>query len=152
MAKQERQQKSTITNMIETFKNANNLPSPPVALDLDEMIVFEHLVRSRELATWTDHDLQLAANLAQIQCQLSAAIASVKKHGRMIVGSDGVLKVNPEVQFIIQLSNSVKSTTNLLGLSASHRGVAGSKQKIRDMHERDARSIIEANKNDDLLA
>jgi phage terminase small subunit len=152
MAKQERQQKSTLKNMVETFQTVNNLPMPPIKLDPEEMIVFERVIRSREVSTWSDHDIQIAANLAQMQVQLQATIQSVKLHGRVVVGPDGSMRINPECALMTQFSTSVKSMTAMLGLTAGARGVAGIKQRVRDKHERDVRKIVESTAEEDLLA
>ncbi|MEO0315230.1 MAG: hypothetical protein RI928_1686 [Pseudomonadota bacterium] len=153
MPKQERQKKSTVTNLVNTFQTVNILPKPPVLLDEEEMIVFEHLVRSREVSTWSDHDLQMAANLAQTQVQFQGAMDSIKKHGRTLINERGTPVANPECMALNQLGSAIRAFTSQLGLSASQRGVAGNKQKTRNETERNARSILNqvANDEEDLV-
>lgn len=142
MARQERSKKSTITNMAETFRSANELPDPTEPMDERERAYFERIVRSREGSTWSDHDLSVATQLAMIQVQFFDSMESVKTMGRTIRNDRGTPVMNPESSAMASLSSAVKLLSSALGLTASQRGVAGPAQAGRNQAEQEARKII----------
>jgi hypothetical protein len=152
MAKQERSKKSTVANSVATFQAANILPDPTETLDDRELSYFHRIVKSRESSTWSDYDLALATDLAMTQVQFLDAMDCVKREGRTVRNERGTPVVNPETGALNQLSGAVRAFTATLGLSASQRGVAGTKQKGRNLAETEARKIIDRAAADDLLA
>lgn len=152
MSKQERSKKSTAANMVATFNALASLPQPTETLDERELDYFIRIVKSREVTTWSEHDLSLATNLALTQVQYLDAMHAVKTQGRTIVNERGTPVTNPETGALNQLSGAVRAFTATLGLSASQRGVAGSKQASRNQAEQQARKVIERAAEDDLLA
>ena len=151
MAEAKRGKKSTVANSIETFRSANDLPQPSEILDNREQSYFNRIITSRELSTWTDHDIALATDLAMTQVQYLDAMAEVKRVGRTVINDRGTPVVNPETGALNQLSSSVRAFTATLGLSASQRGVSGEHQKSRNQAENDARKVIQKAAADDLL-
>ena len=151
MSKQ-RAQKSTISNLVSSIQELRTLPEPPLPLNEAEKAVFDRLMKSREVSTWSEHDLQLAANLAQTQVQFQECMAAVKRDGRTTVNERGTPVANPEVAALNQLGSAVRALTAQLGLSASQRGVSGNNQKTRDAHERDLREAWEKSARNSLLA
>jgi phage terminase small subunit len=152
MSKQERSKKSTVANMVDTFKAIESMPEPTEILDERELDYFIRIVKSRELSTWSPHDLTLATDLAMCQVQYLDAMHSVKTQGRSIVNDRGTPITNPETGALNQLSSAVRSFTATLGLSASQRGVAGAKQASRNESEQQARKVIDRVSSTDLLA
>jgi P27 family predicted phage terminase small subunit len=148
----QRAQKSTISNLVSSIQELRTLPEPPLPLNEAEKAVFDRLMKSREVSTWSEHDLQLAANLAQTQVQFQECMAAVKRDGRTTVNERGTPVANPEVAALNQLGSAVRALTAQLGLSASQRGVSGNNQKTRDAHERDLREAWEKSARNSLLA
>jgi phage terminase small subunit len=152
MSKQERSKKSTAANMVATFNALAYLPQPTEILDERELDYFIRIVKSREVTTWSEHDLSMATNLALTQVQYLDAMHAVKTQGRTMVNERGTPVTNPETGALNQLSGAVRAFTATLGLSASQRGVAGAKQTSRNQAEQLARKVIERAAEDDLLA
>ena len=143
MAAQTRSRKSTTHNAVRTMQQAAAaLPPPSEPLDEIEQAFFDRIIRSRELDTWSEHDLALATHLAQTQRQFSEAMQVVKTEGRTTLNPRGTPVAHPEVAALNQLAGSVRSFTAQLGLSASQRGVAGQHQQSRNAAEREARAVL----------
>ena len=152
MSKQLRSKKSTVSNTVATFNEIQTLPQPTEFLDERELSYFNRIVQSREVTTWSPHDLALATDLALTQVQYLDAMHAVKTQGRSVVNERGTQIVNPETGALNQLSGAVRAFTATLGLSASQRGVAGAKQASRNQAEQQARAVIARASEDDLLA
>jgi phage terminase small subunit len=143
MPRQERSKKSTVTNMAETFKSAKEMPEPTEKLCKRELSYFHRAIRSREISTWSEHDLGIATQLAITQVMFFDASTAVKTQGRTVINDRGTPVANPETAAMNQLSMAVKALSAALGLSASQRGVAGSAQAGRNKAEQEARNIID---------
>jgi len=153
MARAQRMSKNSVEATALTFQSANELPEPTEPLNERELSYFHRVIRSRELATWSDHDISLATDLAMTQVQYLEAMAAVKAQGRTTLSERGTPVANPETAALSQLASSLRAFTAQLGLSASQRGVgAGAKQDVRNQAERDARKVIAKVAEDDLLA
>jgi phage terminase small subunit len=152
MSKQLRSKKSTVANTVATFNQIQTLPQPTESLDERELDYFNRIVQSREVTTWSPHDLALATDLALTQVQYLDAMHAVKTQGRTMLNDRGTPVVNPETGALNQLSGAVRAFTATLGLSASQRGVAGAKQTSRNQAEQQARAVIARASEDDLLA
>jgi hypothetical protein len=137
---------------VATFNQIQTLPQPTESLDERELDYFNRIVQSREVTTWSPHDLALATDLALTQVQYLDAMHAVKTQGRTMLNDRGTPVVNPETGALNQLSGAVRAFTATLGLSASQRGVAGAKQTSRNQAEQQARAVIARASEDDLLA
>lgn len=146
-----RSKKSTVANSVATFQSANDLPAPTEDLDERELTYFVRIMKSREVSTWSEHDLTLATDLAMTQVQYLDAMAAVKRDGRTTVNERGTPVTNPETGALNQLSSSIRAFTATLGLSASQRGVSGEHQASRNKAEQAARKVIEKVSADDSL-
>ena len=138
--------------MVNTFQSANDLPEPSEILDEREMSYYIRVVKSREVTTWSDHDIAIATNLAMTQVQYLDAMAAIKRDGRTTINDRGTPVANPETAAMNQLSASVRAFTATLGLSASQRGMTNDSQRARSAADRQARTVIEKVKDDSLLA
>lgn len=153
MAKQERSKKSTVTNSVKTFQSANDLPKPAIDLDDEELTYFNRVMTSREVSTWSDHDLAIATQLAQSHVLYQKCVAEIKSLGIWIYNNKGTPIANPAGAMMNQLASSIRASSATLGLSASQRGVSGGKQQNRNEAEQVARKVIErASQDNDLLA
>jgi P27 family predicted phage terminase small subunit len=152
MAKQERSKKSTISNTVNTFQSANDLPQPTEHLDERELTYFNRVMKSREVSSWSDHDLAIATELAQSHVMYQDCITDVKENGRSILNERGTPVANPAAAMMNQLSSTVRAFSATLGLSASQRGLAGGKQDGRNKAEQFARKVIQKASEDSLLA
>lgn len=152
MARQERSKKSTISNQVETFKSANDLPEPTEPLNERELTYFNRVVKSRELSTWSDNDLSIATSLALTYVQYFECVEDIKINGRTVITDKGAMSGNPVASQMSQLSAAIRSFSATLGLSAGQRSISGGKQDGRNKAEQAARGVIERVAADDLLA
>lgn len=152
MAKNERSKKSTVSNTLETFKKANQLPEPKRELTERQLSHFKDVMKSREVSTWSDYDLITATNLALTLDAMDEQWDDLKINGWKVYSERGTPVKNPASDQLNQLAASARSYSATLGLSASQRGLAGSKQDSRNKAELSAREIIKKAAEDDLLA
>jgi len=151
MAKQERSKKSTVSNSVDTFRSANQLPEPPVQLSPEERQIFDKVLRSREVGTWSEWDLVVVCDMVRVQLQFDGAMEAIRRDGRTTVNERGTPVANPETAALNQLAGSLRAFAAQLGLSASQRGVAGSKQSGRNQAEQVAREVIKKAAEDELI-
>lgn len=116
------------------------------------MQAFSNLVKARESATWTDHDIAVATSLARQMVIHAELIQIVKTEGVMIDHERKGLIPHPAIASAVGLSGSIKNQCAMLGLTASQRGVAGGKQATRNGHEQNLRSAFEGNDTSRLFA
>lgn len=152
MSKQERSKKSTLSNTLATFQSANELPRPTVDLDDTELSYFNRVMTSREVSTWSDHDIAIATQIAQSHVLFQACVAEIKSVGLWVKNDRGTQVANPAGAMMNQLASSIRASSATLGLSASQRGVSGGKQQSRNEAEQTARKVIARAAEDDLLA
>lgn len=152
MAKQERSKKSTVTNTLKTFQSANKLPQPHRELSEREMTHFNRIVKSREVETWSEHDVLIATHMALTYGAIDDQWDDLKINGWKVFSERGTPVKNPASDQLNQLASSVRAFSAVLGLSASQRGLSGSKQTTRNQAEKTAREIINKASSDDLLA
>jgi phage terminase small subunit len=124
---------------------AFSFPEPPLPLDDRERIYYEALVKSREMDTWTDNDLFMACHASRVAVSIDELWEKVREHGYVQTDDrTGRIYSNPELGAIRELSFSLQAYNRMMGLSASQRGIAGSKQKERNDKEKGARGVLDA--------
>lgn len=127
------------------------LIEPSQELDEDELAAFNKIIRSRETASWSQHDIDTATSLARQMVIHADLIQTVKTEGTTIEHPKKGLIVHPAIAASVSLAGAIKGLSTLLGLSASQRGVAGNRQAIRNQHEQILRDAL-ANTAGGLLA
>lgn len=151
MAKARRVRVDTVAGNVNTFKAANEMPAPTRALSEIEMTHFSRVIKSREMATWSDNDLVIATNLAIMYRRQDELQDQIDSEGYTIMGVNGVVR-NPKTVALNSIQSQIVASTKLLGLSASQRAITGSEQKVRNNAEKAARQVLERVAADDLLA
>lgn len=96
---------------------------------------FSRIIKSREVESWSDHDLSLATQLSVAMHQTDLADVEISKHGFVL--PDG--RKNPACSAKSALTSSVVQLTRILGLSASQKGQGTQLQRHRNQQERDMR-------------
>ena len=152
MPRAERSKKSTVSNTVETFQAVAKLPEPTRDLNPRAMTHFKAIVTSREVSTWAPIDVVTATNAAMTLAAIDDQWDNIEANGWMAKSDRGTPVKNPAADHLNALSSSLRSYLDKLGLSASMKGVAGSKQAGRNEAERKAREVIERASKDDLLA
>ena len=153
MATQLRSKTSTVANQVRTYASvAASLPEPSVTLDDDEATRYAAIIRSRELDSWTEHDIALACALAQTMARFNLCMDELKATGLTTLNPKGTPVANPLATTLSQLGASVRALTATLGLSASQRGLSNESQRGRNRAEKAARETIKRAAHCDLLA
>ena len=130
-----RSKKSTIAEQIKTAQAISREVFPVRELNAEENGYFTRLIQSREVETWSSHDLALATQLAVIMRQSDQADEEIQKHGFVL--TDG--RKNPAVSAKHSCVSSIVQLTRLLGLSASQKGFGTQQQRQRSLTEQHMR-------------
>lgn len=151
MAKQIRSKKTTIGNQVITMQSVMSHVEPTLNLSDLERSHFDRIVKSREISTWSPHDLSVACNLAQamensVQMQKLLAV-----EGLTVINERGTRIPHPLLHASMTVANTVLSISKTLGLAASQRGIAGEVQTKRNQTEQAARKVIERAATEDLI-
>jgi P27 family predicted phage terminase small subunit len=152
MSKQERSKKSTVSNQVLTAQMVSTKIDPPEPLSDRRRTHFDAIVKSRETSTWSPHDIRLAVNLAIALDRLDQVNLQLDAEGLMSESGKGTPIAHPLLPTLMSAASQVRQLSATLGLTASQRGVAGSKQSGRNAAEIKAREVIEKAAEDDLLA
>jgi len=142
MPKQERSKRSTATNRAKGFVEANETILPSSELDVDELVQFNAIIDSREHSTWMPADVATATHLARTEVERDRTKAEYLAEGKKIEDHNGKQIVNPLFTVYSALDTIANRTRRDLGLSASQRGVAGSKQKKRNEQDAEAKRTL----------
>ncbi len=133
-----RSKKSTIAEQIKTAQAISRDVFPVRELNVEENGYFTRLVQSREVESWSSHDLALATQLAVIMRQSDQADEEIQKHGFVL--TDG--RKNPAVGAKHSCVSSIVQLTRLLGLSASQKGFGTQQQRQRNLTEQRMRQTF----------
>lgn len=152
MAKAKRVAKSTIAGQIDQFQTVAMALKPKIELSERELTLFDHIVSSREVATWDDNHLWLAGQLAVIYRRIEAINIQLNSEGVVQVNERGTQIANPLFAALTQLYSAAQSLNRSLGLAGNSRGFGDAAQKSRNMADSQARKLIQKAAEDDLLA
>jgi P27 family predicted phage terminase small subunit len=126
-------------------------PRPTQPLSDAELVAYTRIVRSREAGSFSEHDVQLATQLAQMVVLCEDYTDRIKTSGPTVTNAHGTLVANPLLSARDSTFRSITQITKLLGLSASQKGMSGAPQAKRNVADRAARKIIEKASEDDLI-
>jgi hypothetical protein len=99
---------------------------------------FDRIILGREIETWSEADLVVSTNLAQALSQIDELNDYLSANG--LVDEQGTPR--KAIAAVCQLQGVTKALMTTLGLSASQRAVSGSRQAVRNKHERDLRNSM----------
>jgi P27 family predicted phage terminase small subunit len=151
MARQERTKKSTVANSVKTMESATKIYEPPFPLKPNEAEYFKWIVTAREHETWSDNDRLIAANLCKTYAAIDQLWADINVEGYVVENQRGTPVANPKVAALNSMTSAMQSLNKTLGLSASQRGLSGSKQASRNSAEQQARQVIQKVAEDELI-
>ena len=152
MAAAIRSKKSTVANSIKTAQLISTKIEPTLILNVQEKTHFDRIAISREVDTWSPHDITIACQLAKALTTLELAQEQLREEGLTLENARGTPVAHPLLNASMAMSNTVQSLTKTLGLSASQRGLSGPLQQSRNLAEQSARKVIGKASADDLLA
>jgi hypothetical protein len=143
---------SSVQGAIDTARAiATTKLEPTRKLDKAEQAIFTRLVRSRETATWSENDLEIATGLAEVMALCNDYTARLKLAGPTAINERGITVANPLLVARDNAFRSVVQLQRLLGLSASQKGVSSVQQSKRNMADREARKLLERVSDEELI-
>jgi len=112
--------RSTIAAQVDIAKTAGQIIDPPagVTLTRDARDRFDRIVRARARDTWTEIDLEHAANLACCLADLERLRCEVRTEGDTITNQRGTEIVNPKHTLMEVLSRRSVALSRLLHVHA----------------------------------
>ena len=152
MPVQKRSKLSTVTNSVHLMSDIATGIEPNESLSAEERKYFDLIVASREISSFSQMDITLAANLAKMQVQFNAASAYVGEHGRTEINQRGTRVVNAELAAMLQLAGTIRAASAVLGLTASQKGLTTGSQRQRNEQAQQAHKVIARSSMDSLLA
>jgi hypothetical protein len=130
-------------------------PPSHVPLDGDDLLFWDEIIAEKPVSEWTEHDLAIAAHLAQAMTDLVKARQSLRATGGAVVkkekegDGDPVLRNNPWSQAIRDESARIVSLRTTLQIHG--RGKNGEKRDVdrrRSLASDIESGIVEARKSD----
>lgn len=118
-------------------------PRPTQQLSDAEMAAYTRIIRSREAGSFSEHDVQMATQLAQMFALCEDYTDRIKSSGPVVINANGTPVANPLLSARDSTFRSITQLTKLLGLSASQKGMSGAPQEKRNKADRAARKVIE---------
>ena len=154
MANQARKRvmKSSTEALVKQFQTPEDVLQPTATLTNDELIHFKRLVNSREVDTWSPHDLSIATQLAKTIRRFEELQAQLDLDGLTLVNDRGTVVAHPLLSASMSMANVVQALSRTLGLSASQRALTGDNQRQRNSAEAEAKKVLKRAADDGLLA
>lgn len=145
----------TLTNEIQTFANiAKGVIQPPSHINLrDEDYPFwESIVCARARETWSNVDLENAANLARCKSDIERLQKEINDEGDVLVNQKGTQIVNPKHALLETLSRRAMAISRMLHVHAE--ATVGKSEDARNKlaKEREVAEVYQAFNDDDLIA
>ncbi len=151
MAKANRAAKSSISGQIAQMQSVAMVLQPKMDLNDRELSLFDHIVSSREVATWDDNHLFLASNLATIYRRIEEINIRLNLEDVVQVNERGTQIANPLFAALTQLYSQAQSINRSLGLAGNSRGFGDASQKARNLADSQARKVLDKAAQDDLI-
>lgn len=93
-------------------------PLDCVQVAADERPFFDSIVRARARHTWTEHDLNVAANLAASMRDVERIRAELRAEGDVLINARGTPVANPKHSLLDVLSRRVMALSRMLHVHA----------------------------------
>jgi hypothetical protein len=142
----------TIAGQVDKFRQASQSIDPPAHIQLREgdRPFWDSVVRAREASTWSQNDLELAANLARCKADIERLCKEIGDEGDVVESARGTQIVNPKHTLLETLSRRAVALTRLLHIHPEATVTAKDRAKSATAH-REAQHTI-ASMDDDLIA
>lgn len=125
---------------------------PTAPLDDLEQTHFNRVITDREAASWSPNHLTLATNLAKTYAVIDRLFDQLASEGYTTVNDRGTQIANPAMNALNTMMQASQALNRTLGLSASQRGLSGSKQGNRNRADREVAELNAATDQHSLLA
>lgn len=125
-----RKKRSDSTTEAVRYATAADITPPSnVPLTSDDLPFFANVIDEFARADWTAHQLELAAMLARMMCDLNREQQTLRVEGFIAVRGNGTTVENPRSRVVKAISGDILSTRRSLQLHARARGEARDKAK-----------------------
>lgn len=143
----------SITSKTTTLQLITNPIQPSKTLTDEGLTYFNRIISARERSTWNDVDIHVATQLALTLVQIDEMYEYIERHGWFQENSHGVLARHPAATQLDRFYTIESKLTQTLGLTASMREIAGTKQAKRNRSDQEAKETVgRAEGSDGLLA
>lgn len=128
-----KQKITSVTEISKVMQAATKEIVPPacVPLDADDKPFFDAVVAEFARAEWTEHSLQLAANLARMMADLTSEQIALREEGTVVHTEKGTPVINPRKTAVQMYAGSILSIRRSLSLHARAQGEPREKGKRR---------------------
>jgi hypothetical protein len=120
----------------------------PVELTVSQRKIFDDIIAARAATSWSNTDIGLACNLAQLQDLFNTSIVELIAEGSVYEGHNGRPTENPKHKTTMQLQSTINSLIRVLGISASQTGKAGKPAEAANRASDKARDALKRVAND----
>lgn len=129
------------------------VPEPPawIVLPTEAEPVWDSIVRARDYRSWTNIDLEHAANLACCLADLERLRREVRAEGDTIENAKGTMVVNPKHALMETLSRRSVALSRMLHVHAEATTGESRHQKQKSQQQRDVSEAVNGG-DDDLIA
>jgi len=143
----------TVKGALDAFSNASKelLPPPHVTLRESDKPFWESIVRARAYNSWTDSDLEVAANLARCKSDIERIHLEITEEGDIVINARGTQIINPKHTLMETLSRRAVALSRMIHVHAEANMQAKDRAKQTGA-EQQARAGVEVVQSDDLLA
>jgi phage terminase small subunit len=138
--------------LVKQFQTAADVLQPTADLSAEEMTHFNRITSSREVDTWSPHDLSIATQLARTVRRFDELQTQLDGEGLTIVNERGNRMAHPLLSASMTMSGTIQALSRTLGLSASQRALTGDNQRQRNSAEAETKKVLKRAAEDDLLA
>ena len=152
--RQRRKRSDTATSRVAAVQALSKklLPPKDVVLPPDAEVRFNRVVRARARETWTEIDLEHAANLACCLADLERLRAEVRDEGDTIENKRGTQVMNPKHTLMEVLSRRAVALSRLLHVHADATQGRSRDTGQKTKEEKRAAEALEIVDADDLIA
>lgn len=120
-------------------------PQPPAWIELPDAAqpIFSNIVRARDYSSWTEIDLEHAANLACCLADLERLRREVREEGDTLVNARGTVVMNPKHSLMEVLSRRSVALSRMLHVHAEATVGESRDQAKRSQKQRQVKSAVD---------
>jgi hypothetical protein len=143
----------SIAGQLDKFAQASKSIDPPDHIQLrdGDRPFWDSVVRAREASTWSENDLELAANLARCKSDIERLCKEIEAEGDIVENQRGTQIVNPKHTLLETLSRRAVALTRLLHIHPEATVTAKDRAKSATAH-REAQQTVNKIESEDLIA
>lgn len=143
MARGQRSAFDSKTGQTTSFQLIKNAIQPTKSLSDVGLSYFNRIISSRERSTWNDLDIHAATRLALTLVQIDEMYECIEAEGWFQRNSHGVKVRHPATTQLDRLCAIDTKLTQTLGLTASMRQIAGTKQAGRNRSDQQIQDTVQ---------